>query len=133
MPTVNPRVNVTLPPSLDLLVGRMAELQRVSKSQVLRELLEAAEPALRRAVALMEAAAGANAAVRDRLAHSLEAAMSEAEESLSRVMSAADTASQDLVTLAEQVKTRRPRRTGGSQGAGAVATSRRAAVRKTPA
>jgi hypothetical protein len=71
MPTANPRVNVTLPPSLDDLVSRLARVEGASKSQVLRELLEAAEPALRRAVALMEAAEGATEAVRKGLAQSL--------------------------------------------------------------
>ena len=65
MPTVNPRINVTLSPQLDLIVQRMATCQRVSKSQVLRELLEAAEPALQRAVVLMEAAAGMAGAMKE--------------------------------------------------------------------
>ena len=44
MPTLNPRINVTLAPSSDSLVQRLATFQGVSKSQVLRELLDAAEP-----------------------------------------------------------------------------------------
>ena len=46
MPTINPRINVTLSPSLYGMVGELAKYQRVSRSMVLRELLEASEPAL---------------------------------------------------------------------------------------
>ena len=46
MPTVNPRINVTLSLSLFGMVDELAKHQRVSKSMVLRELLEASEPAL---------------------------------------------------------------------------------------
>ena len=74
MPTVNPRINVTLSPSLDLLVVRLAAMQRMSKAQVLRELLEAAEPALQRAVTLMEAASKAAPGVLSGLRDSLSRA-----------------------------------------------------------
>jgi uncharacterized protein (DUF1778 family) len=105
MPTVNPRINVTLSPSTDALVARLAGLQRVSKSQVLRELLEAAEPALQRAVALMEAASRAHGDVLSGLASSLDRAQEEAERSLQRNLAASD----DLVRQAESIAERRPR------------------------
>ena len=56
MPTVNPRINVTLSPSLFGMVDELAKHQRVSKSMVLRELLEASEPALAQVVAMLKAA-----------------------------------------------------------------------------
>jgi hypothetical protein len=124
MPTINPRVNVTLSPSTDALVSRMARLQRVSKSQVLRELLEAAEPALQRAAALMEAAEAAPGSVLANLAHSLERVQAIAETQLAEVLSHVDTAGEDLVAQAEAVRGRRPgravarpgRRTRGTAG-----------------
>lgn len=114
MPTVNPRTNVTLSPSLDLLVVRLAAMQQVSKSQVLRELLEAAEPALQRAVALMEAAAKSKGAVLDGLARSLEQAQDQVEAQLAAHLTGMDAATADLVARAEAVRGRRPR-TGVSQ------------------
>ena len=108
MPTSNPRINVTLSMSLDLLVMRLATMQRTSKSQVLRELLEAAEPALQRAVVLMEAAAGAAEAMKEGFAQSLDKAQSKAEAHLAAAMHEMDQTSLDLVQQAEAIRGRRP-------------------------
>ena len=109
MPTVNPRINVTLSPQLDLVVQRLATFQRVSKSQVLRELLEAAEPALQRAVVLMEAAAGAADAMKEGFAQSLDRAQSKVEAHAAAVLRQMDQTSLDLVQQAEAIRGRRPR------------------------
>lgn len=108
MPTANPRVNVTLSPSLDSLVVRLAAMQEVSKSQVLRELLEAAEPALQRAVALMEAAARSKGEVLDGLSRSLEKAQDHVEAQLAAHLAGMDATTADLVAKAEAVRGRRP-------------------------
>jgi hypothetical protein len=110
MPTTNPRVNVTLSPSLDALVARMARLQEVSKSQVLRELLEAAEPALQRAATFIEAASRARAEVLGGIGQSLEQAQDSLERNMHRELSKLDAMTADLVDQAEAVKGRRRRR-----------------------
>jgi hypothetical protein len=110
MPTSNPRINVTLSVSLDRLVGQMATHTRVSKSQVLRELLEAAEPALQRAVALMDAGAKASAAVKLNISGQLQKGQDEAEEALRTIMARLDGATGDLVSMAEAVQGKRPAR-----------------------
>jgi hypothetical protein len=110
MPTSNPRINVTLSSSLDALVLRMARSQRVSKSQVLRELLEAAEPALQRAVTLMEAATAASAGLKDNLRHQLDRGQDAAEDALAVILSRMDRATRDLVTEAEAIQGKRPAR-----------------------
>lgn len=110
MPTVNPRVNVTLSPSLDALVTSMAKHQRVSKSQVLRELLETAEPALQRAVALMDAAKEAAGELKASLVQSLEVEQRRAEREYARVLRGMEAASSDLVAQAEAIRARRPAR-----------------------
>lgn len=92
MPTLNPRVNVTLSPSLDRLVVRLAKHQRVSKSQVLRELLEAAEPALRRAVSLMDAASRAGPGVLAGLRDSMTRAQEHIEDVLAGTLLRVDDA-----------------------------------------
>lgn len=124
MPTINPRVNVTLSPSLDALVSRLAVLQRSSKSQVLRELLEAAEPALHRAVALMDAASKASSELHAKLARSMEAAQDLAEDSAAVMLSRMDRAVNDLVSEAEAVRGRRPARKGGASAAAAAPGAR---------
>jgi hypothetical protein len=110
MPTLNPRINVTLSPSLDSLVSRLAGLERVSKSMVLRELLEAAEPSLVHAVALMEAAQGAGAKARKALVHDLDAGMKAAEGTSALMLQNMALHTRDLVTEAQAVQGRRPAR-----------------------
>jgi hypothetical protein len=114
MPTVNPRINVTLSPSLDLLVTRLAGLERVSKSMVLRELLEAAEPSLVHAVALMEAAQGAGAKARKNLVHDLNTGIKAAEGTSELMLQNMAFHTRDLVSEAQAVKGRRPARVQGA-------------------
>lgn len=119
MPTLNPRVQVTLSPSLDVLVSRLAGLQKSSKSQVLRELLEAAEPALQRAVALMDAASRVKAQVHTGLGESLLRSQERIEDVLAGTMARVDTVVSDLVSQAEAVKGRRQRATAPRSGGAA--------------
>ena len=108
MPSTNPRTNVTLSPSLDSLVTRLAALQRVSKSHVLRELLETAAPALSRALAVMEAAERAKPEVLASLAQSMERHQAIVELTMEDALSRIDQA--DLVMQAEALPGRRPPR-----------------------
>jgi hypothetical protein len=123
MPTENPRVNVTLPVSLDTLVSRLAMHQRVSKSQVLRELLEAAEPALQEVVALMDAASKASAEVLGGLAPRLSRDLDHAEDAAALIVSRMSRLQRDLVSQAEAVRGKRPARAVRS-GAGAAGPGR---------
>jgi len=111
MPTDNPRINVTLSPTLFALVGRLAALERVSKANVLRELLEASAPALGRAVALMEAASKAKPEMLRGMALAMERAQGRVEGIMEGLM---DEAGPDLVEQAEAIKARRPGRAGAS-------------------
>jgi len=122
MPTTNPRIQVTLSPSLDALVGQMARYQRTSKAHVLRELLETAEPGLSRAVALMQAAEQAAGAIKSELARGIDQAQTKAERSLGRTLAAMDQLTGDLVATAERVQERRPARPGAERAAGAGAS-----------
>lgn len=121
MSTNNPRVHVTLPPSLHDLVGKMARAQRVSRSQVLRELLEAAEPALQRVVALMEAAERAKGAVREEFGDSLLRSQELIEAQLAQQLASVEGVTGDLVTMAERIEGRRPPRRPASRGEAAGA------------
>jgi hypothetical protein len=119
MTTSNPRVHVTLSPSLDAVVSRFAAVQRTSKSDVLRELVEAAAPALARAVALMEAASRA----KPEMLRGMAAAMAQAQARIEGIVEGSMGTLEvqaDLVEQAESVRGRRPRRTGASRGAAVV-------------
>lgn len=114
MPTENPRVNVTLSPSLNALVGRVATLQRISKAAVLRELLEASEDGLQHAAALMEAAAGARQSAMKRLADDMEGSLRAAERFEQEMRRRFAHSAKDLVADAEAVRGRRPRSSGAA-------------------
>lgn len=129
MPTANPRVNVTLSPSLDSLVSSLAEHERVSKSTVLRELLEAAEPSLRQAVALMEAAKGASVKARKQIADDLAESIKVAEGVQHLMLQVAANHTRDIVDQAQTVRGRRPAIPHAQ--AGGVA-GKRASSRKNP-
>lgn len=116
MPTTNPRINVTLSPSLDSLVGQLASLQRVSKSSVLREYLEAVEPTLRQAVALMEAGKGASEASRVKVASDMKHIVQSIESTSHLAMQVAAGHTRDLVSEAQAIKGRRPGRVGAPTG-----------------
>jgi hypothetical protein len=117
---LNPRINVTLSPSLDMLVGRLASFERVSKSMVLRELLEAAEPSLRQAVALMEAAQGAGVKARQNMADDLQKTLKAAESVSVKVHESLASQTRDLVAEAETIRGRRPPRAKPKAAVGAL-------------
>lgn len=108
MPTSNPRINVTLSPALDALVGQLAKHERISKAMVLRELLEAAEPSLKHAVALMEAAQGATAAARKRVVEGMDEAIAKAEIVSAEMLGFLSEKTNDLFEVEETIKGRRP-------------------------
>lgn len=123
MPTANPRVNVTLSPSLDSLVSRLADLERVSKSMVLRELLEAAEPSLLQAIALMEAAKGASVDAREKMAASMQKTIDDVHVLRDLSFEVAASRTRDMVAEAQAIRGRRPSRSSrvsGAAGAGSV-------------
>lgn len=124
MTTLNPRINVTLSPSLDALVAQLAGFERISKSMVLRELLEAAEPALRQAIALMEAAKGASVQARKNLASDLEAGIKAGEGTSHLMLQNLAHHTQDMVTQAESIRGRRPSRSKAKLPGVASATKR---------
>ncbi len=114
MPTLNPRVNVTLSPTTHRTVESLAKLQRVSKSMVLRELLEASEPALAQAVAMMEAANEMSIAARKKFAEELDGTIKSVETKKRKAIQLAAGITQDLVSQAEAIRGRRPARTGSA-------------------
>lgn len=67
MPTEKPRFTITTSKPIFETVSRLADLQGVSKSHVINDLLEAIHPPLMRTVALLEAAQEAPLQVREGL------------------------------------------------------------------
>lgn len=129
MPSLNPRVNVTLSPSLDALLSQLAGFERVSKSSVLRELLEAAEPSLRQAAALMEAAKGASVSARANIVRDLEQGLQAAQGVQHLALQVAANHTRDIVSEAQAIRGRRPSRPARSVAGRAPATEGISAVK----
>ena len=110
MPTLNPRINVTLSPSLYAMVGELAKHQRVSRSMVLRELLEASEPALSQVVVMLRAAADMGEAARERLQQDMGETITSMENKAQQALALAAGVTADLVAQAEVIRGRRPAR-----------------------
>lgn len=67
MPTLKPRVQVTLEPATHEVIERLAALQGCSRGAVIADLIDSVAPALGRTVALLEAAREAPSQVRQGL------------------------------------------------------------------
>ena len=67
MPTLKPRVNVTLEPQTYQVIERLAALQGRSRGSVISDLLDSIAPVMGRTVSLLEAAASAPQQVKDGL------------------------------------------------------------------
>lgn len=134
MPTVNPRINVTLSPSLFGMVDELAKHQRVSKSMVLRELLEASEPALARVVAMLKAAESMTEAARKRLLQDMDSTITSMEMKKDQALALAAGMTADLVAQAEAIKGRRPgRQLARKRSAGGLAVGTSAVGDQSPA
>lgn len=134
MPTINPRINVTLSPSLYGMVGELAKYQRVSRSMVLRELLEASEPALAQVVAMMRAAEDMTEAAKSRLLTDMDSALVKLEATKDQALALAAGATADLVAQAESIRGRRPgRRAGGMRQRPTGSVARPALADSSPA
>ena len=134
MPTVNPRINVTLSPSLFGMVDELAKHQRVSKSMVLRELLEASEPALAQVVAMLKAAESMTEAARKRLLQDMDSTITSMEMKKDQALALAAGMTADLVAQAEAIKGRRPgRQLARKRSAGGLAVGTSAVGDQSPA
>jgi hypothetical protein len=74
MPTIKPRVQVTLEPGTHAVIERFAALQGRTRGSVIAEMLDSIAPAIARSVALLEAAVAAPESIKDGLRAVVEAA-----------------------------------------------------------
>lgn len=72
MPTIKPRVQVTLEPETHVVIDRLAALQGRSRGAVIADMLDSIVPALNRTVALLEAAKEAPQQIKDGLRRVVE-------------------------------------------------------------
>jgi hypothetical protein len=116
MPAKNPRLTITIEPSLAAQLRRLSELTGNSQSRMIGELLEGSGPIFDRMIHVLEAAKTAKEAMRGKLTDDMEHAQSKMEGALGVVMEGFDQFTGSLLDEAEAVK-RRARRKGRASAA----------------
>ena len=123
MPAKNPRLTITLQPTLAAQLRKLSELTGNSQSSLIGELLEGSGPVFDRMIQVMEAAKTAKESMRGRIAGDIEQAQARLEEGLGMALEGFDQWTGSLLDEAEAV-TRRARRgpaPRGVSGPGAAA------------
>lgn len=119
MPTLNPRVTVTLTPTSAAVLRELSQLAGNSQSAIVAELLESSLPVLERVVLALRAASTIQASAKVEIAAGLERAQSKLEDQLGLMLGDMDETMRPLLEQAEKVA----RRGGASVGAGAFAAA----------
>ena len=123
MPAKNPRLTITLQPSLAAQLRKLSELTGNSQSGLIGDLLEGSGPVFDRLIQVLEAAQTAKDSMRGKLTQEMGAAQSKVEDALGMALEGFDDLTGSLLDEAEAV-TRRARRgpaVRGVSGPGAAA------------
>ena len=123
MPAKNPRLTITLKPSLAAQLRKLSELTGNSQSALIGDLLDGSGPVFDRMIQVLEAAKTAQQAIKGKLVEDMDAAQTRMEDLLGIALEDFDNLTLPLLDDAEAVK-RRARRTAG--GATAQRTPRSA-------
>ena len=108
MPAKNPRLTITLQPSLAAQLRKLSELTGNSQSALIGDLLEGTGPVFDRMIQVLEAAKTAKESMRGKLADDMEQAQSKMEGALGVVMEGFDQFTGSLLDEAEAVTTGTP-------------------------
>lgn len=101
MPTIKPRVNVTLKPEDFALLSTLAKQQKRSRSDLLRDLFETIRPVLERVAVVTEAALRARATAKEGLVQSAEKAEAELRPLVAQALGQFDLFLEDVKAGAE--------------------------------
>lgn len=127
MPTLNPRLTITLTPAVVAVLRELAELGGQSQSSIVGELLETTLPVFERVVFAMRAASTIQASANAEIASGLERAQAKLEDQLGLMLDDVDETLRPLLKEAGKV-TRR----GAGVGAAGRALARTDAPKKAP-
>lgn len=128
MPAKNPRLTITLQPTLAAQLRRLSELTGNSQSALIAELLEGSTPVFDRMIALLEAAHQAKEAIRGQAIEGLDEAQGKLERQLGLALDTWDAAAAPLLEQMEDVKRRAARRPSGGPRERGAAEGRSAAT-----
>ena len=132
MPAINPRITITLEPSVHALLQRLSSLTKESQSSIVSDLLSQTAPVLERVITVLEAANAASSHLKTETAARLDAAQTKIEAQLGLVFGAVEDSLRPLLDEAEKVK-RRARRPGGRAKAELASPPGRRAAPQLPA
>lgn len=113
MTTKNPRLTITMNPSLAAQLREMSRLTGNSQSALIADLLDGSGPVFDRLITVLRAAEGAKAAVKGRLAEDMGQAQAKMESHLGIAMDLFGDATQSLLDVSEEVKRRARKGAGG--------------------
>lgn len=113
MPAKNPRLTITLQPSVHALLRRLSDLTDKSQSSLVAELLEQSAPVFERMVKVLEAAHAAKDSLRTSMVESLERAQTKLEGQLGLALETIDDGCRPVLEAAEAVTRRAARSPGG--------------------
>lgn len=108
MPAKNPRLTITLQPSLAAQLRRLSELTGNSQSGLIGEMLEGSGPVFDRMIQVMEAAQTAKNSMRGKLADQIDQAQTRIEGALGIALEDFDNLTGSLLDEAEAVTRRAP-------------------------
>lgn len=140
MPTVNPRISVTLQPSTAALLARVCSLTGNSQSSTVGELLTQCEPVFERMARILEAADELKREAADevqQIAGTFKRAQGRIEEQLGLCLDEWENGTGELLGAMEKIRRRTRKRPAAAAGAGtpkrSPARPRTAAAAGTPA
>ena len=116
MTTANPRLTITLEPSIAAQLRRMSELTGNSQSQMVSEILTQSSEVFERMIRVLEAAEVAKQAAREETASRLDRAQAKVEKQLGLLLGTMDDMSRPLIEDAEKVRRRARRATAVGDG-----------------
>ena len=115
MPTQNPRLTITLEPTLSAQLRRLSELTGNSQSKLIAELLAGSTPTFDRLIRILEAAEAAKESVKGATAGDQREAHERLEGQLGLMLETLDDATAPLLEEAERIKRRGRKGSPGGQ------------------
>jgi hypothetical protein len=118
MSTTNPRLTITLQPSVAAQIREISRLTGSSQSGVISELLESSSPVFERLIQVLVAAESAKAEIGGQVKRDLEAAQTRVERQLGLILEDFGDVTKPILDQAETIRRRTRRATPGQAGAG---------------
>jgi hypothetical protein len=117
MPTLNPRITITLKPEVHAVLKRLSGLTENSQSAIVSELLESSLPVFERMAAVLEAAQAAKEGMASDIADGLARAQNRIEAQMGLILDDVDQAWKPILEQGEKVARRRGRAPAPAAGA----------------